>query len=76
MAIETKQPTLQEMEEILGSATICLECDASDCHEFTPEGVDVCAGLPFWDGRPLTRSTLLAWRDIVIAKGGVKHSKS
>jgi hypothetical protein len=68
MAIVTKQPSLQEMEGILKSAAPCLECDASECHEFTPEGVDVCAGLPFWEGRPVTKSMLLAWQEIVTAQ--------
>lgn len=68
MAIVTKQPSLQEMRAILSDAARCLECDASECHEFTPEGVDVCAGLPFWDGRPVTKSMLLAWEEIVTAQ--------
>ncbi len=57
-----KQPTLQEMQEIIQRAEQCLECDAPECHEATPEGVDVCADLPFWDGRPVTRPMLLAWQ--------------
>lgn len=68
MAIVTKQPSLEEMRAILKSAARCLECDESECHEFTPEGVDVCAELPFWDGRPVTKSMLLSWRDIVAAR--------
>jgi hypothetical protein len=68
MAIVTKQPSLEEMEGILKSGALCLECDATECHEFTPEGADVCAGLPFWDGRPVTRSMLLAWQELVTAQ--------
>lgn len=68
MAIVTELPSLEEMKGILKEAVRCLECNASECHEFTPEGVDVCSGLPFWGGRPVTRQTLLEWRDIVAAK--------
>jgi hypothetical protein len=68
MATVVKQPSLQEMEEILKSAALCPECDAPECHEFTPEGVDVCAELPFWDGRPVTKPMLLAWQEIVAAQ--------
>lgn len=63
-----KQPGLEEMKGILENAAPCLKCDASECHEFTPEGADVCAKLPFWDGRPVTKSTLLAWQEIVTAQ--------
>ncbi len=65
MAILTKQPSLQAMQAILTDAARCLECDASESHEITPEGVDVCAELPYWDGRPVTKSMLLAWQEIV-----------
>ncbi len=68
MGIETKQPSWQEMVGILKEAALCLECDAPECHEFTPEGVDVCAELPFWDGRPVTKSMLLAWQETVSAQ--------
>jgi hypothetical protein len=68
MATVTKQPSLLEMEGILKDAAPCLECDASECHEFTPEGVDVCARLPYWEGRPVTKSMLLAWEEIVAAQ--------
>jgi hypothetical protein len=53
------------MRRILESAALCLECDASECHEFTPEGVDACARLAFWNGKPVTRSILLEWQEIV-----------
>ncbi len=63
-----KQPTLQEMEEILKNSAKCLECDAPECHEPTPEGVDVCAELPFWNGRPVTKSMLRDWQLTVRAQ--------
>jgi hypothetical protein len=63
-----KEPSLEEMEAILKSAAACLECDATECHEFTPEGVDVCSRLPFWENRPVPRSILLEWQKIVSTK--------
>lgn len=63
--MKTKQPTRTEMEEMLRQAKFCLTCDAPDCHEFTPEGVDVCASLPFYDGKPVTRQMLLSWQELV-----------
>ncbi len=61
--MKTQQPTRKEMEEYLKLAQMCLTCNAPECHEFTPEGVDVCAGLPFWNGKPVTREMLLTWQD-------------
>ncbi len=61
--MKTQQPTHKEMEEYLKLAQMCLSCNAPECHEFTPEGVDVCAGLPFWNGKPITREMLLAWQN-------------
>ncbi len=58
----TQGPTLAEMQKILTQAARCLDCDAPECFEFTPEGVDACAGLPYWNGRPVDRSTLTAWQ--------------
>ena len=69
MIVGNRQPSLEEMEEIVKAGAQCLECDATECHEFTPEGVDVCAGLPFWDGKPVTRSMLLEWKGRVAAQG-------
>ncbi len=61
-------PTLEEMQAILASAERCLTCSAADCDtsgdpcfEFTPEGVQVCAALTWWNGRPIGRETLLEW---------------
>ena len=51
-----------EKQALVESAAKCLECDAPECHEFTPEGVDVCADLPFVNGKPVTRETLLRWK--------------
>ncbi len=62
------QPSMQEMKEIVRQAERCLECDAPECHETTPEGVDVCAELTFFNGRPITRTTLLEWSDRVRAQ--------
>lgn len=74
MAIVTKQPSLAEMEEILKNSALCLECNESECHEFTPEGVDVCAELPFWNGKPVTKSMLLSWQKVVAARTGDRVS--
>ncbi len=63
-----RQPTLQEMQEIVKHAEPCLECDAPECHEPTPEGVDFCADLPFWEGRPVTRAMLAQWLLVVNAQ--------
>ena len=60
--MQTQQPTRKEIEEMLTLAKLCLTCDAPECHEFTPEGVDVCANLPFYDGKPVTREMLLSWQ--------------
>ena len=61
--MQTQQPTRKEKEQFLKLANLCLTCDAPECHEFTPEGVDVCANLPFYQGKPVTREMLLAWQD-------------
>ena len=61
--MKTLQPSRKEMEEMLKQAKMCLACDAPECHEFTPEGVDVCANLPFYEGKPVTREMLLAWQE-------------
>lgn len=60
-----KTPTIAEMKLILANSQDCLVCNAEQCHEFTPEGVDVCARLPWWNGRPILRETLLEWADLV-----------
>jgi len=61
--MQTQQPSRQEMEEMLKQAKMCLTCDAPECHEMTPEGVDVCATLPFYAGKPITREILLTWQE-------------
>jgi hypothetical protein len=61
--MQVHQPTHKEMEEYLKLARMCLTCEAPECHEFTPEGVDVCAGLPFWNGKPVTREMLVNWQN-------------
>lgn len=61
MPIQRGTPTLQEVKAILAQAQRCLNCDATECHEFTPEGVEVCAQLPWWNGEPVKRETLLEW---------------
>lgn len=65
MTMTQPAPSLQEIKELLARAQQCLTCDASECHEFTPEGVDVCALLPWWNGRPVLRETLLEWNELV-----------
>ncbi len=62
------KPSTKEMQEILEKAERCLECDAPECHEMTPEGVDACAELQYWQGRPVQRSTLIEWRGLVKAQ--------
>ncbi|MCG3141002.1 MAG: hypothetical protein HDKAJFGB_02154 [Anaerolineae bacterium] len=68
----TRTPTIQELKQIIAHAQTCIHCDAqacgtSDdpCYEFTPEGVSVCAQLPWWNGRPVSRATLLEWNEIL-----------
>ncbi len=62
MSSQIKQPDLKEMKAIVAAAERCIDCDAPECHEFTPEGVDVCAELPYYNGRPVTREMLRAWK--------------
>lgn len=61
--MQTGQPSRQEKEEFLKLAKLCLTCDAPECHEMTPEGVDICATLPFYNGKPVSREMLLTWQD-------------
>jgi len=61
--MKTLQPSRKEMEAMLKQAKLCLTCDAPECHEMTPEGVDVCANLPFYEGKPITREMLLLWQE-------------
>jgi hypothetical protein len=61
----TTTPTIPEIKDILARAQDCLTCNASECHEFTPEGVDVCARLPWHKGRPVLKETLLEWNELV-----------
>jgi hypothetical protein len=72
MSAQGKQPSLQEMAEILKSSAQCLDCDAPECHEFTPGGVDVCARLPFWDNKPVTRPMLREWKAQLATQGDGK----
>ena len=61
--MKMQQPSRKEMEAMLQQAKMCLTCDAPECHEMTPEGVDVCANLPFYNGKPITREMLLTWQE-------------
>lgn len=70
MGISNQYPTLDEIRVIVRNAETCLTCNAGDCgtsgnpcYEFTPEGVQVCAQLPWWNGRPVLRETLLEWNE-------------
>ncbi|MGE5138634.1 MAG: hypothetical protein ACM3JD_04160 [Rudaea sp.] len=65
MADQPISPDRLQMEAILKSAAACLECDAPECNEMTPEGMDACADLPFWNGRPVTRAMLLQWQSLL-----------
>ena len=72
-------PTVQEMEQILGHSERCLKCksaftpDGADCYEFTPGGVETCANLPWWNGKPILPETLRQWKEIVVAYQSVPH---
>ena len=61
--MQNQQPSRKEKEEFLKLANMCLSCTAPECHEFTPEGVDVCANLPYFEGKPITREMLLKWQE-------------
>ncbi len=65
MAKLAVRPSPEEMQALLTSAADCLNCDAPECHEFTPEGVDVCAELPYWNGKPVTREMLVEWQALL-----------
>ncbi len=75
MSTQVMQPSLQEMAELLKNSASCLDCTAPECHEFTPGGVDVCAELPFWNGRPVTRAMLKEWQAHVAAQNNGQVSK-
>ena len=75
MSAQAMQPSVSEMAELLKNSAQCLTCNAPECHEFTPGGVDVCAELPFWNGRPVTRSMLLEWQVCVAAQSSGKVSQ-
>lgn len=66
--MQTQRLWREEMEELLKLGEVCLTCDAPECHEFTPEGVDVCANLPFWNGKPVTREMLREWQEILYSE--------
>jgi hypothetical protein len=68
----TATPTMEELRQIVANAQACLTCDATECgtsgnpcYEFTPEGVVVCSQLPWWNGRPVPRETLIEWNEIL-----------
>lgn len=68
----TKNPTLDEMQVLVAGSQTCLTCDAkacgtsdNPCFEFTPEGAVACAQLPWWNGHPVPRDTLLEWNDML-----------
>ncbi len=72
MAAARPSPTLDEIRQLVASSQICLTCDAptcgtsgDPCFEFTPEGVVVCAQLPWWNERPVTRETLVEWNELL-----------
>ena len=67
MEKQTK-PTVEEIEELLKTAMLCLHCDAPECSEVTPGGVEVCSGLHFWRGKPVTRQILQEWAELVRAQ--------
>ena len=68
MSVTNTQPSVKEMKAILKQATRCLECDAPECHEFTPGGVEVCSELQWWNGKPLPKPELLKWAAMLAAK--------
>lgn len=68
----TPTPTMEDLKTILAGAQTCLTCDAracgtsnDPCYEFTPEGVVVCSQLPWWNGHPVPRATLLEWNEML-----------
>ena len=67
MSAPAVQPSAQEMAELLKNSAECLDCTAPECYEATPGGVEACAALPFWNGRPVTRSMLLEWQACLLA---------
>ena len=73
------EPTVQEMELLVAHCERCLTCAAAqtpagaDCFEFTPGGVEVCADLPWWNGKPILPKTLKQWKEIVTAYRAVPH---
>lgn len=73
------QPTLCEMEIVVAHASRCLVCAAAaatnvcPCYEFTPGGVEVCADLPWWQGKPILPETLREWKEIVTSYQAVPH---
>ncbi|MGB8647240.1 MAG: hypothetical protein WCF84_18525 [Anaerolineae bacterium] len=69
----TLYPDRAVMESFLKQGATCLECDAPGCNEMTPEGMDVCADLPFWNGRPVTRTMLLEWQAMLQAQNNGKN---
>jgi hypothetical protein len=72
MATLKTNPTLDEMKQVVANAGDCLTCNVTECgtsqnpcFEFTPEGVQVCAQLPWWKGRPVPRDTLIEWSELI-----------
>lgn len=79
MSTQSSEPTLHEMEVLVGRAERCLTCNAtptptgSPCYEFTPGGVEVCSELPWWNGKPILPETLRQWKEIIAAYQAVPH---
>ncbi len=73
MANVTLYPDRTEMLKLVQLGEQCLECSHPDCNEMTPEGMDVCADLPFWRGKPVTRTMLREWKTLLASEKNGKH---
>ncbi len=73
MAKVTLYPDRAQMQALLNQGAQCLDCDSSECNEMTPEGMDVCADLPFWNERPITRAMLREWQAILKSQSNGKN---
>lgn len=76
---EASEPSLYDLEILVARAERCLACtatpfpDGARCYEFTPGGVEVCADLLWWNGKPVLPETLRRWREMLISYQAVPH---
>lgn len=73
------EPSLFELELVVARAERCFQCPAAAvpggacCYEFTPEGVQVCCDLPWWNGKPILPETLRRWKETLVSYQAVPH---